>query len=810
MFKNFIKVALRTVLRQKIYSLINIMGLAIGLAASLLIMLFIVHELSYDRFHSKSEQIYRLCVKGKIGEQTMDMAFTAMPTAEAFRMEFPEIINACRIDLDQDVYFRYGEQAFIEDNMLWADSTFFNIFDFMLVSGEADRVLSDPNNIVLTEESARKYFGEEDPVGKSIALYSDSNLYHVTGVVENPPESSHIDFNFIASFHSRDDASRTMWLSHNIHTYFLMIPGADIQLLTEKIQPVMLKYVGPEVERFLGVNVEQWEEDGNSYGMYLQALTDIHLEPDVQQSLKEPHEKKYIYIFALIAIFIVAIACINFMNLSTARSAKRAREVGMRKVLGSGRGLLAGQFLWESVFLAFLAMLVALVLVSLMLPSFNNLAGMNLSAKELDPGLAVPVLGGLILVVGLLSGSYPAFYLSSFKPLSVLSGRPALGMKSGGLRNVLVVFQFIISIGIIISTMVVGKQINYMLEKDLGYEKEQMLIVNRMRAVGLEHIQSFKQELGRLPGVLTSSNHTMRMGMTNNSNAYLIEGQETEQSPVLATNWVDFDYAETYKMELIQGRFLSPEFASDSNSCVINEAAIRAFNLEDPLNTRLIQPWDTPEGRIPFQVVGVVRDFHFESLHEKILPYIFLHKAPDFEWGGFLTVRLKTANLPSTMEKIEEIWKEFSNNQPFEYSFVDTDFEQMYAEEVRTGRIFGVFSILAIFVACLGLLGLSSFSAEQRTKEIGIRKAMGASVPVIVRLLSRETLILVLISTVISVPLAWYFMDSWLESYAYRISLGAGVFVIAFLAALLIALSTVAFQSFSAALKNPSDSLRYE
>jgi putative ABC transport system permease protein len=810
MFKNYFKVAYRSILRQKIYSLINILGLAIGLASSILITMFIVHELSYDHFHSKSSQIYRLCVLGRIGEQNMNMAFTAMPTAEAFTREFPEIINACRMDLRNNIYFRYGETNFIEDNMMWVDSSFFNIFDFKLLSGHPDQVLTEPNTIVLTEEMANKYFGDEDPIGKSIAVYNDSSLYEVTGVVENCPENSHMEFNFLVSFHSRGDADRTIWLSHNVHTYFLLTPEADVELLNEKIQPVMLKYVGPEVVQFLGVEVDQWEAEGNRYGMYLQALTDIHLDPDVDQTLKQPHEKKYIYIFALVAVFTLVIACINFMNLSTARSANRAREVGMRKVLGSSRGLLTGQFLWESVFLTGIALIIAIILVNLLLPSFNNMINLDLTANHFDNYILVPLFIVLVIVVGLLAGSYPAFYLSSFKPIAVLSGKLATGMKTSWLRNILVVLQFAISIGIIISTLVVGRQIHYMLNRDLGYEKEQMLIIERIGAVGIEHIQTFKQEIGNLPGVLASTNSTMKMGFTNNSNAYMIEGQPYENSPVLATNWVDFDYAETYKLEIVQGRFLSADMASDSTNAIVNEAAVRAFNLGDPLSLRLIQPGRTPEERVYHRIVGVVKDFHFESLHSEVLPYIFIHKDPEMNWGGYLTVRLQTEDISATIQKIEEIWNQFSNNQPFEYTFVDEDFASIYAEEVRTGKIFGVFSILAILIACLGLLGLASYSAEQRTKEIGVRKVMGADVPAIVRLLSRETVILVLVAALISVPAAWYFMGNWLESFAYRIKLGPGLFIVALVATLLIALITVSFQAVSAALRNPAESLRYE
>ncbi len=810
MFKNFLKVAIRNIFRQKIYALINILGLAIGLACSLLIMVFIMHELSYDMFHSKKDQIYRLCIKGKIGETEMDMAYTAVPTAPAFKQEFPEITEAIRLENRNDVLFRYGEKSFVEDDLLWADSTFFKIFDFRLISGQPDRVLTEPQTIVLTEKMANKYFGDEEAVGKSINMGSDSTEYRITGIVENPPENSHLGFNFIASFHSLEKAKNTIWLSHNLSTYFLLGEDVNANLLEEKIQPVMLKYVGPEVEQFLGVPIDQFMEAGNAYGMYLQPLSDIHLNPEIQQSMKPPHERKYIYIFSLIAAFILIIACINFMNLSTARSANRSREVGMRKVLGSTKNLLVGQFLMESIFLSLIALILGIVLLELLLPAFSNLIHLDLRVDYFANPIIIPYLIILVIFVGILSGSYPAFYLSSFRPLAVLSGKLATGMKTGWLRSILVVLQFTISIGIVIATIVVTRQVNYLLNKDLGYETEQMVNIQRAGALGQEHIQTFKQEIANIPGVITSTNSTMLMGNPNNSNSYSIEGQPFENSFILNTNWIDFDYAETFELEVVQGRFLSPDYASDSTNVVVNEAAVRAFNMEDPLSIRIIQPSRNPEDRIFHQIVGVVRDFHFASLHTPIEPFVLIHKATDWDWGGYLTVRLETENLQRTISEIENTWKEFTSNQPMEYSLLDDDLAARYEEEKRTGTIFGIFSVLAILVACLGLLGLSSYSAEQRTREIGLRKVMGATVSNIVRLLSKETLILILIATIISVPVAWITMGNWLESFAFRIKMGPFIFIMAFLGALAIALLTVSIQAMNAALKNPAESLRYE
>jgi putative ABC transport system permease protein len=809
MIRNFFTVFFRNIMRQKIYSIINISGLAIGLACSILIAVFVLHELSYDRFFSKADDIQRLCVSMKMGELDGDQAWTAVPSGAAFREEIPEILEFVRIEKWDDILFRYGENKFVENDLMWADSSFFRVFDFHLIQGDPETVLKEPNTIVLTQTMAHKYFGDEDPVGKTIQIFSDSVHYTVTGVVEDAPENTHFEFNFIASYHSLDKSDDTFWLSHNLFTYFLLEPGTDPALVEEKLNPIMMKYVGPEVEQFLGIDVDTWEAEGNEYGMFLQPLTDIHLNTEIAHGLKPSHDKKYVYIFSLIALFILVIACINFMNLSTARSANRAREVGMRKVLGSTKSLLVNQFLWESIFLSFFAMIIALLLVELLIPAFNNLVNIELSTSYLETWYLVPGMILLVIIVGLLAGSYPAFFLSSFKPVAVLSGELGSGMRSGWLRRILVVLQFGISIGIVICTLVVYQQTRYMLNRDPGYDRDGLLVIERIGAIGIDHIQTFKQEIARLPGVKSSTNSTMIMGWPNNQNGYLIEGQPAENMQIIATNWIDFDYAETYGLEMVEGRFLSGEIASDSVNCVVNEAAIKSFGLEDPLNLRLMQPWETGEF-IHHPVVGVVKDFHYESMHTQIQPYIFIHKDESWGWGGYLTVRLDPANIKETIREIEKVWEEFSNDQPFDYYFLSDDLDRQYDAEARIGNIFLLFAILAIIIASLGLLGLSAFSAEQRTKEIGVRKVMGASVTVIIRLMSRETVILVLVAAILSSWISWIYMSSWLQSFYYRIKISPVLILTAFLVALLIALITVSFQAISAALKNPAEALRYE
>ncbi len=809
MLRNFFNIFFRNVLRHKAYSFINLAGLAIGLACSILITVFVLNELSFDRFHSKADQIQRLSVSMKIGERASRQAWTAIPSGAAFRDEIPEILDFCRIKKWDDIMLEYENKKFVEDDFLWADSSFFRIFDFKLLRGDPETVLREPNCIVLTEDMAIKYFGDEDPIEKTIKIFSGGDPYRVTGVVENEPANTHIPFNCISSYHSLDEAENTFWMSHNLFTYFLLDPLADAAIVEEKLNPIMMKYVGPEVQQLMGIDLETWENEGNEYGMFLQPLSDIHLNTEIEQGLNESHDKKYVYIFSLIAIFILLIASINFMNLSTARSANRAREVGLRKVLGSTKNLLISQFLWESIFLSFIAMIIAMLLVELLITPFGNMIGQELATDYFGTWYLVPGLIMLVLLVGLMAGSYPAFFLSSFKPITVLSGELGKGMKSGWLRRILVILQFGISIGIVICTLVVYQQINYMLKVDPGYDRNGLLVVQRIGSVGNEHIQTFKQEIGKLPSVKSSSNSTMIMGWTNNENGYMIEGQPADNLHIIATNWADFDYAETYDLEIVEGRFLSRENASDSLNCVINESAVKSFGLEDPLSLRIMQPGE--DGQFIFHpVVGIVKDFHFKSLHTEIGPYIFLIKHDDLDWGGYLSVRIDEENRNETIKAINGIWDEFSNDQPFDYYFLSDELNRQYDQESRIGNVFLVFAILAIFIACLGLLGLSSFMAEQRTKEIGVRKVMGASVPVIIRLMARETIILVLVAAIISSVVAWYFMNSWLESFFYRINVSPVMILLAFAAALIIALITVSFQTISAAMRNPAEALRHE
>ena len=549
---------------------------------------------------------------------------------------------------------------------------------------------------------------------------------------------------------------------------------------------------------------------GNFYRIGTQPLLDVHLDSDITDNIRPVGNKKYLYIFSSIALFIILIACINFMNLSTARSAGRAREVGLRKVVGSRKGSLIWQFLAESFIMVILAMVIALLILEMVLPVFNREVQLNLGLHYFRDWYTLPGLLLFAVLIGLLAGSYPAFYLGSFKPVAVLSGKIEQGARSGFLRRILVIVQFSISIFIILGTLVINRQLGYMINKDLGFKKEQLLVVQRFGEVGHRRVGTFKQEIAKIPGVLSSASSTMVPGHTNNYNGFMMEGRPSDQTFLLEVNYIDFDFPETYGFEILQGRFQSLDHATDSSSIIVNEAAIQNFNIEQPFETRFIQPGNNPEERDYLPIIGVMKDFHNESLHTVIRPHMMRIRDSEWGWVPYLSIRVEPENIRVTIQQIEKVWKEFTNDQPFQYFFMDEDFAQHYEQEARTRFIFTIFSVLAILVACLGLLGLTAFTTEQRTREIGIRKAMGASVNIIVRLISKEIVVLICVATLVAWPVAYFFTRNWLNDFAYRIEPSITPFLLSFAAALLISLATISVQAIAAALKNPANSLRYE
>ena len=808
MFHNLLKLAIRHLIRHRSYVVINIFGLAVGLTCSILIGLFILHELSYDRFYSNADRIYRIYIDGKIGESELKVAYTSAPIGRTLASEIPDIIEAVRIASFGEVVMRYQDKSYIVDRFVQADSNFFRVFSIPLLMGDTEQVLNKPHTMVLTRSAAKRYFGTDNPVGKMIRVGTDTAYYTVTGVCEDVPENTHLEFDMMGSFITNLRAHEESWLNNSFNTYLLLAAGATKEGVEEKIIPILRKHLGPEVEQYMGITLDQFAQSGNRYNLYLQPLRDIHLDPSIQQDFKQPNDKRYLYIFAVIAILILVIAAINYMNLSTARSANRAHEVGMRKVLGSNRGMLIWQFLSESVIMGIIALVTAILLLELLLPYFNRLIRMNLSLAYFDSWYTMPLLVLLALVMGILSGSYPAFFLSTFRPTAVLSGILKRGMKSAVLRSILVVMQMTISIAIIFCTLVIFRQVHYMLNKDLGFDKENLMVIGKVHALG-DRINTFIDEVKKIPGVVNASHSTSVPAHPNNNNGYLIEGKQNDQMILMNTTWTDMDHLDTYGMKLVEGRYFSKEFSTDSFACVINESAVGQFGLEKPVGTRFIAPGPSPEERIILTVIGVVRDFHFMSLKHAIYPSIFRNAGNGNNWG-YITFRLLPERREKTVQMIDAKWKEFTENDPLQYFYLDEDFNRQYQEDRRTGSLSFVFAILAIIIASLGLFGLTSFTAEQRTREIGIRKVQGATIPGIVLMLARETSLLIFISTIIAWPAAWYFMKNWLENYSYRIQITPMEFFVSLVITLLIAWATIAWQSFRAARTNPAEALRYQ
>ena len=806
MFNNLIKYSLRSFKRQRAYIIINILGLSIGIACSLLIALFVINEASYDKYNTKKERIYRAILNGKIGGQELTIATSAAVMGPTMLKEFPEIEDFLRMTGRGPTVVEFNKQTFTEEHLVEADSSFFNFFSIPVLIGDAKNLLNAPYKVVLSESTAKRIFGNENPIDKTLKIGSDTIRYIVSGVMGDIPENSHFEANIISSFMTNPRSKNPMWLSNSFSTYLLLKPNTSYLKVDEKIPELLKKYVGPEVQQYLGIAIEDFEKQGNKYRFYLQNLSDIHLDPSIQQEFKAAADPKFLKIFGSIAILIVLIAAINFMNLSTAQAARRAKEVGIKKIGGSTRGMLITQFLSESFILSFISLIFAMIFIKASLPYFNNLLGVNLELRLFASVYTVPLLILFTFVVGFLAGSYPALFLSSFNPYEVLKGSVKNSVRNGRLRRVLVVFQFAVSILLIIGTIIMYRQINYMINKDVGFNKEQLIVINRAGALGPK-MKSFKEAVKSIPGVVNIASSTAVPGRNNNNNGYRIEGRKDE-SFLMTTNWVDYNYLDTYGMTLVSGRFFNESYTSDKSACLINESARKDFGITDIEKVRFMEPADS--GKMNYlPVLGVVKNFNFESLRNPINPYILKFQNEGMMWG-YITVRISARDYSGTINKIENKWKEFMANDPLQYYFVDDDFEQMYKQEKQNAQMAVIFSILAIFIASLGLFGLTSFTVEQRTKEIGVRKAMGSSVPGIYITISKEIIILISISALIAWPIIYYIAGKWLENFYYRINPGLFSFVAGLIIALGIAVLTITYRILRAARVNPARSLKCE
>jgi putative ABC transport system permease protein len=804
MLKNYFKIAVRNLLKQKGYSAINIAGLAIGMTCCLLILMFVWDELNYDRFHEKADRIYRLYLDARINNKDLLAATTCGPLALALRQELPGIEASARLRHVGNFTVRYDDKTFNEERFFFADSTLFEVFSFAMLEGEARTALTRPHSVVITDEMARKYFGDASPLGKSL-LMDGREQYAVSGVVKKFPTSSHWQFDFLASMNSRDFGDGNVWISNNLYTYAVIKAGVSHEQAEATLKTITAKYVDPQIKQVLGASLAEMEASGLRYGYRFQPLTDIHLRSHLEDEIAPTGNVVYVYVFLIIAAFILLIACINFMNLSTARSARRAKEVGVRKVLGSRAAQLMQLFLGEATLLSALAMLLAVGAIEIILPTFNNFTGKNLALGNFG-ALLVPALILFTLFIGLLAGSYPAFVLSSFQPVKVLKGEWRSAMRSGRLRSALVILQFTISIALIVGTIVVHQQLLYVQSKSLGFDKEQVLVLDNAWLLRGEQSRSFKNALLNTNGIVSASYANTIPGKDIGNSAFLPEGGDPSKPILLWHIWTDFEFVPTMKIGLKDGRNFSSEFRTDSTHAVlINEPAAKLLGYQNPVGRKIMAFFGQNETR-PVEIVGLMNDFHFESLHQPIRPLILRVTQGS---ATYLLLRVQ-GNFPEIISNVEREWASFTGGQPFVYFFLDDELQARYAAEQVVGKVFGTFSGLGIFIAALGLLGLATYATEQRTKEIGIRKVLGANVPSIVSLLSKEFVKLVVIANLVAWPVAYFAMQRWLENFAYRIELGFGTFFLAAALALLIALLTVSYNAIKAALSNPVESLRYE
>jgi putative ABC transport system permease protein len=808
MFKNLIKYSLRSFKRQRVNVIINILGLSIGIACSLLIAFYVINEESYDRYNSLKDRIYRLNLDIKIGDEEMNTATTSAIMGPTILRELPEIESFMRMLKANPTIIEYNNKTFSEDHLVVADSTFFKFFSIPVLKGDPANLLNSRRKAVVSESVAKKIFGDENPVDKTIKikLGRDTTLYTISGVMDDIHVNSHFGADIITSYMSDPGSTNISWDINNLSTYLLLKPNADYKKTDVKIRGLINKYIGPVIQQSLSMNLNEFSLKGNRYRGYLQNLTDIHLDTSVKQHFKEPGDPRLMMILESIAILILLIAAINFTNLSTAQASRREREVGIKKISGSSNMKLIAQFLSESFILSFISTIIGLGIIKIMLPWFNNIVGTSLELNLFARWYIVPLLILFSVIVGILSGGYPAFFLSSLSPGHVLKGGMKNSVRNSILRRVLVISQFTISVFLIIATLVMFRQIRFMLNKDLGFNKEHLLVIEKAEALGTR-VKSFKEVVKTVPGVEKIASSTCIPGRNDNVISYTVEGNPDKMVPV-STNWIDYDYLETYGMSLATGRKFDESHSTDNQVCLVNEVVIKTFGITDPEKTRITRIRNSDRIEY-FPIIGVVKNFHFESLRNSIAPYIYRFKTEDLLWG-YITVKVTPGNYLNTISEIETIWKKFTINVPFKYFFLDDSWQQMYIREKQNAQMAILSSILAIFIAALGLFGLTSFTVEQRTREIGVRKAMGATIAEIYAVISGEVIILVSVASLIALPLIYYIANKWLENFYYRINIDALSLIAGFTIALGIALITISYRILKAAKINPAVSLKYE
>lgn len=818
MFKNYFIIAWRSLKKNRLVSFINVLGLALGIATCVVISLYVTEEFSYDRFFTNSDRIYRVTLDAKIGEQTLSEASVMAPVAETLKEEIPDVEISTRVlNIHSNTKVRIGEKVIRKGNTAFVDPNFFEVFDLPFISGDPATALSKPNTVVLTQEQATAVFGNENPINQAVKLegigyytsqYIDfSGDYTVSGVIKNIPENSHFDFAMLASMLGNPDAKNQSWLSGNYITYLLLNDGSTADQVEAKFPSITRKYMEDQMKQGMGMDFNEFFEKGNHVFLKLQSLTDIHLNNQFagKGDFKAGGDIQTVLIYCAIAVFMLLIACINFMNLSTAGASQRAKEIGVRKVMGSGRQDLVFQFLSESLIAVCIAMVLGTLMAKLALPFFNNFADKSLSLVYLIQPVVLISLLALVVLVTLMAGGYPAFFLSAFRPIESLKKKISRRNRSG-FRSSLVVFQFAVSVVLIIGTIVVSQQMNYIQNKDLGYDKEQLIVLRDAGLLG-EHLDVFRDKLKadrRIKNVTKSA--YIPSGPTDTNSQNLVMDESSSGSLRMIQFGIDEEYIPTMGMDLIAGRNFSLDLGSEESNIIINQTAAKALGIEDdPIGQVFEKMTDNQGGREEVKVVGVVKDFVARSLREPIKPLMMVYN-PYYS----LILKAEKSELDPLLADMESSWNSFNTGEAFHYAFLDELYNETYIQEAKMGSFLTVLSLMTIFVACLGLFGLVTFTAEQRIKEIGIRKVLGSSVNQIVGMLAKDFIKLVSISLIIAFPAGYFFMDMWLENFAYHIDIAWWIYALAAGMTLVIAFGTICLRSVKAALMNPVDSLKSE
>ena len=812
MLKNYLTTALRKARKQKGYVLVNLSGLAIGMACCLLLLLYVLDELSYDRHYAQAEDMYRVVLEQRSDRGTSRVAAVPTPMAATLVQLYPEVKTASRLSLITPVV-GYQDHSFNETRFFLADSNFFDFFDIPLRRGDPQTALATPNGVVITEATARKYFGDADPIGNVLRVtvprtykvnFTEQDFV-VTGIAAPMPSNTHFHFDFLASFATLQGHNEQAWMGGVVYTYVRLQEDASPSALEAHFPQLVLTYVGPYLQDRFGMSYDDFVASGRGHAFFLQPMKAIHFDATLDMEIEPSGSMTYVYLLSGIALLILLLSCANYINLTTARTFQQGLEISVRKVLGSQRGQLMRQFLTESFLLVVLALLLAAGLVAFALPGFNSLADKQLHLSDLWHGYFWIGLGGLVVFVSVLGGAYPAFFLSALRPVTGLKGYAWAGQRQSGLRNSLVVFQFVTSMILLTATLVIYHQKQYMVNKTLGFEKEQVVVIAGARLLG-QQSDAFQQALARQPTIAHVSGFYTAPGQSFDAFTFQLPGTtSTEATASVKTLVAGHRFLETLGAKLVAGRSFSNEAANDTYSVIINETATTTFGWDEPLGQQLHLQDKT------FTVIGLVKDFHFESLHHTIAPLaVLLPDAVTESASSFVLARVLPEELTGTLATMAGTWKTFLPEQPFTYSFLDADFEALYRAEQRASKIFGIFALLAFFIACLGLFSIAALTAEQRTKEIGIRKVLGASTSNILILIVSTFLKLISVAFIVAVPMAYVVLSRWLENFAYRTDLHAGTFALVGITALLVALLSVSYQAVKVALADPTRSLRYE